>query len=306
MSSNDLRVVVVGLGVQGIKRAHIAGNEVVATVDQDKKKKANYINLSNIDTDTYDAVLLCTPDSIKIDLIKEILNNKKHVLVEKPLFANDIKQIEELQKIALNNNLVCYTAYNHRFEPHFINMKNIIAKNDLGKIYRLRMFYGNGTSKLVKESKWRDNESGVILDIGSHLIDTLLFWFNEKNIDIKVSNTFNFENSSPDHALLSGFIDNIFIELEISLVSWKNDFICDVVGEKGSAHIYSLCKWGPSKLVKRTRVLPSGRPNEDNKVLIMPDPTWKEEYKYFKNLILNKSLTDLTNDIKIIKILNNR
>ena len=37
------------------------------------------------------------------------------------------------------------------------------------------MFYGNGTSLLVKKSKWRDKDKGVLTDIGSHLIDICFF-----------------------------------------------------------------------------------------------------------------------------------
>ena len=40
-------------------------------------------------------------------------------------------------------------AYNHRFEPHFMRLK-LIDANKLGKIYSCRMFYGNGTARLVK------------------------------------------------------------------------------------------------------------------------------------------------------------
>ena len=163
-------------------------------------------------------------------------------------------------------------------------MKNLLINKALGKIFRLRMFYGNGTSGLVKQSEWRDQGSGVLLDIGSHLLDTLIFWFGDKNI-------------------LTGKIDNIFIELEVSLLSWKNDFICDVIGSKGSAHISSLCKWGPSKFIIRKRILPAGKPDENITTLIKPDPTWEQEYIYFKKLIKNKVKTNLSSDIKIFNIL---
>ena len=45
----------------------------------------------------------------------------------------------------------CYTAYNHRFEPHFVRMRDLIASGELGAIYSCRMFYGNGTARLVRE-----------------------------------------------------------------------------------------------------------------------------------------------------------
>ena len=67
-------------------------------------------------------------------------------------------------------------------------------------------------------------------------------------------------------------------------MSWRNHFTADVYGEHGSAHIESLCKWGPSTFVRRARVLPSGRPPEEAITLVQPDPTWAAEYEHFKRL----------------------
>ena len=63
----------------------------------------------------------------------------------------------------------------------------------LGKIYSCRLFYGNGTARLVRNS-WRDKKSGVILDIGSHLLDTCLFWFGKKTGNFKLRTFHKFEN----------------------------------------------------------------------------------------------------------------
>ena len=303
MIISDLKVVVVGMGVQGNKRARFAYKDLVATVDSNKK--ADYNDLEEIDDNIYDAVLLCTPDEVKYELLKKIINKKKHVLVEKPLFVDDVEKIIELQSIAIKNKVILYTAYNHRFEPHFVHMKSVLDNNEIGKIYRLRMFYGNGTSGLVRQSPWRDKGSGVLLDIGSHLIDTIIYWFGEDNIEITDTNSFSFENLSPDHSIIKGKINSIFFELEVSLLSWRNNFVCDIVGDKGSVHINSLCKWGPSIFIKRKRVLPSGKPDEKMTTLLQDDPTWKDEYTHFKNLIEKKINTDLSVDIKIFNILKN-
>jgi len=75
------------------------------------------------------------------------------------------------------------------------------------------------------------------------------------------------------------------IELEMTLLMWRNHFTCDILAEKGSAHIESLCKWGPSTFVHRTRVLPSGRPPEEAVTLTQEDPTWALEYAAFKERI---------------------
>jgi hypothetical protein len=57
-----------------------------------------------------------------------------------------------------------------------------------------------------------------------------------------------------------------------------------VFAENGSAHISSLCKWGPSTFTVRSRKLPSGRPDEESVTLVQPDPTWALEYEHFKKL----------------------
>ena len=301
MTLSKTRVVVVGMGVQGKKRAQVAGKDLIATVDI-LAKNADYDDIDNIDDKLYDAVLLCVPDSVKFDLIKKILVKKKHILVEKPLFLETKQKLSLLEKIANKNNVLLYTAYNHRFEPHFIKMKSSIENLEFGKIYRIRMFYGNGTSLLVKNSSWRDKGAGVVLDIGSHLLDTLLFWFKNKRIRIIDIKNFCFENSSPDHSIITGKIDNIFFELEVSLLSWRNNFICDVIGDKGSGHINSLCKWGPSKFIRRRRVYPAGRPDEKITTLTNQDPTWHKEYEYFKKLIKDNTQTNLKNDNQILKL----
>ena len=260
----QFKVVVVGLGVQGKKRALIAGSDLVATVDLDIANKADFKKITELNLNTFDAVLLCTPDNPndKISLIKYFLENKKHVLVEKPLFPENYLDFQEIKNLARSKKVYFYVAYNHRFEPHFKRMRDLIESSELGSIYNLRMFYGNGTARLVKNSIWRDSGKGVVMDIGSHLVDTLLFWFGKKNLRLNNLKSFNYENKSPDHAIMSGSIDKINFQLEVSLLSWKNSFTCDVFAEKGTAHINSLCKWGPSEFIIRKRKYPSGLPDE--------------------------------------------
>ncbi len=193
---------------------------------------------------------------------------------EKPLWAADDAAIGDLESLARRAGAVCYTAYNHRFEPHFVRMRDLIASGKLGRIYRCRMFYGNGTARLVRDSAWRDHGSGVLHDLGSHLLDTLRFWFGAVTEDFVVTASHRFENRSPDHVVIGSAHGVPSFELEMTLLSWRNHFTCDVFAEHGSAHIESLCKWGPSRFVERTRVLPSGRPPEAAVTLVEEDPTW--------------------------------
>ena len=297
-----MRVIVVGLGVQGYKRRAAAGSEFVAAVDP-VNREAAHRDVRDVPLDSYDAALVCVPDEPKVDLLGHFLGNGKHVLVEKPLWAANDADIPRLEALARGTGAVCYTAYNHRFEPHYVRMRELVGSGALGRVYHCRMFYGNGTARLVRDSAWRDQGAGVVPDLGSHLLDTLDFWFGDMGSDFFVYSARRFENRAPDHVVVGSRSTRPQVELEMALLSWRNHFTCDVLAEKGSAHISSLCKWGPSTFTLRTRVLPSGRPPEESVTLVQDDPTWALEYAHFRSLCERKVATDLARDLWLQKLL---
>ena len=299
-----MRVIVVGLGVQGYKRRKFAGADFVAAVDP-VNPEAQFKRVEDVPLDSYDAALACIPDEPKMDVLGYLLGHGKHVLVEKPLWATDEEEIVALERLARTKKAFCYTAYNHRFEPHYMRMRELVRSGKLGKIYRCRMFYGNGTARLVRDSAWRDQGAGVLPDLGSHLLDTVKFWFGDPGEDFQVVSANRFENLAPDHVVIMSKSAQPVIELEMTLLSWRNHFTCDVFAENGSAHISSLCKWGPATFTHRTRVLPSGRPAEDTETLEQEDPTWALEYAHFRQLCEVGTETDLSNDVWLNRSLRN-
>ena len=297
-----MRVIVVGYGVQGQKRLAVAGADAVGVVDP-IAAKADFRDLRAVPLDRYDAALVCTPDEPKIELLHHLLKNGKHVLVEKPLHAVSEGQLIELETLAQSTAAVCYTAYNHRFEPHYVAMRELLKGGTLGRVYRCRMFYGNGTARLVRDSAWRDQGAGVLPDLGSHLLDTARFWFGDIGEDFRLVSVNRFENLAPDHVVVAAESMQPRLELEMTLLSWRNHFTCDIFAENGTAHIESLCKWGPTTFTIRRRVLPSGRPPEEATTLVQADPTWVAEYTHFKQLIANHHRADLANDRWLHRVL---
>lgn len=290
-----MRIVIVGNGVQGKKRLRVAGSDGVGVVDP-VAADAQWRDVRDVPLDRYDSAFVCTPDAPKIELLKYLLGHGKHVAVEKPLHAENEQDLLDLETLGRKTGAVCYTAYNHRFEPHYIRMRDLLRSNALGRVYRCRMFYGNGTARLVRNSDWRDQGAGVLPDLGSHLLDTARFWFGEIADDFTVVSANGFENKAPDHVVIGSSGSEPKFEFEMTLLSWRNHFTCDIFAENGTAHIESLCKWGPTTFTHRVRVLPSGPPPEESVTLIKEDPTWVAEYAHFKNLVAAKAPTDLAND----------
>ena len=301
-----MKVIVAGMGVQGNKRVHFAGKDVVSTVDP-IKEGADFRSIEDAPLASYDAALLCIPDQPKVGIITYLLEQGKNVLVEKPLMAEKDEDLIKLAEMAREKNLICYTAYNHRFEPHIISVREAVRSGRLGEVYRIRMFYGNGTARDVRNSAWRDQGAGVLPDLGSHLLDILLFVFGEipEPEEWKVWACQRFENRSPDHVVVAAQPPGakIMIEFEMSLLSWRNHFVAEIYGSAGSLTMESLCKWGPSKLTYYERVLPSGCPPSELKTVTTPDPTWEMEYNHFKQLVQQGGKGNTSNDILINRIL---
>jgi scyllo-inositol 2-dehydrogenase (NADP+) len=295
-----MRVVVVGLGIQGRKRAAVAAQDLVATVDP-IVIDADYQDLMAVPLNSYDAVLLCVPDSSKFTLIKQSLEAGKSVLVEKPLALSRVER-EQVEKFRHTCGATVYVAYNHRFEPHIATAAHIFSSEVLGVSYSAYLSYGNGTASLVRQSVWRDKGLGVIPDLASHLLDMVDFWWGLENRDLSIVQMNRFENRACDQAtlILSGRPSVI---MQVSLVSWRNQFRAQVQCSNGSIDIEGLCKWGPSTLTQRDRKFPSGRPDEQANTIITTDPTWDSEYRYFRELVKKSDPGNLENSARIDDLL---
>jgi len=289
---------IIGEGIQGKKRLISLKKyfKFVGYVDP-VSKISKYKKINDVPLEFYDVAFVCVPDKNKKKIVEYLVYNKKHVLVEKPLNLK-LKEYINFEKIANKNKVVLYTAYNHRFEQNIIEMKKILKRKTLGKIYSIKIFYGNGTSKLVKISKWKDSGDGVISDLGSHLFDMIFFLLGKKKYNVKLIDKSKHENKSYDHVIakLSKNNDKLKIFLEMTYLSWRNTFKLDCICQKGSVHINGLCKWGPSILTIRERIFPSGYPKEMIKKIKSRDITWDKESKFFQNLINNKKNSSLKKD----------
>jgi len=294
------KFLIVGLGIQGVKRRAIIGERPCLTADP-FVATADYVRIQDVPLDSFDVVFLCTPDSVKKEIVEYCVTHGKHVLIEKP-FTLEPAVYAELSVLQENTGSTIYVAYNHRFEPHIARVKELLEQGNLGEIYTVSLSYGNGTAELVRLSDWRDSGIGVVADLGSHLLDMIDFWWGLKGRNIDFLDARTIENRAYDQATfrVSG---EPSIYAETTMLSWRNDFHCHIRGSEGSAHISSLCKWGPTSLTIRGRVRPNGRPDEHTTTLVESDPTWSREFDHFVALIEEGNPGNLATSREISRIL---
>src|SRR4029079_11720088 len=86
----------------------------------------------------------------------------KHAVVEKPLVL-DAESAAVLARHAEAGKAIWYPSYNFQVEQHVIALKRLLDAGAVGRVYRVRMFYGNGTAGSIAGT-WRDSRLGILED----------------------------------------------------------------------------------------------------------------------------------------------
>ena len=125
---------------------------LIAGIDSDSSSRdefesysgaKSYNNLATLkdDIDTVDIVSICTPTTIRLSIIKEIIPLKpKIIIIEKPI-ASTSEEAYKIKKIAYDNNIKVYVNYMRRVEPFFLELKNSI---NVGRVRSIVINYTNG------------------------------------------------------------------------------------------------------------------------------------------------------------------
>ena len=125
-----------------------------------------------------DLIVIATPNTVHFSLAKQALLLGKHVVIDKP-FTNTTKEADELIDIAKQENKVLSVFHNRRFDSGFKTVQKIINENILGNIVEVEIHFDRYRPKL-KDNAWREENipgSGVLYDLGSHLLDQALVFF---------------------------------------------------------------------------------------------------------------------------------
>jgi len=288
-----MRYVVVGLGNIGSKRKAVLGDRCVASVDP-FNPVADFRMPGDCPPGRYDAAVLAVPNDVKIELLEFFLGQGKHVLVEKPLIL-DQRTADRLLECRARTGAIWYTSYNFRFEPHVVSIRQHLEAGHIGRMYRARMFYGNGTVANIAGS-WRDSRYGVLEDMASHLVDLTGYLFGKFGSEFNVWERRGHELKGFDHCILATADRSVVVES--SFLSWKNRWRIEVTGEQGALEMDGLTKWGQSQLLLWRRRLPSGPPDESLDTAYGPDPTWAADVEHFERLARSGE-TSCQNDLWI-------
>ena len=164
------------------------GFELYSVLERSKKQASEIYpdvrsvsNLEEILEDpNVELVIVNTPNYTHFEYASKALQAGKHVVVEKPFTVNAIEAVE-LISIARENNRMLTVYHNRRWDSDFLTVKKFLSTGLLGEVVDAEIHYDRynpGLSPKVHKENAGPG-TGVLHDLGSHLIDSAIRLFGK-------------------------------------------------------------------------------------------------------------------------------
>jgi len=223
------------MGKMGLLHAGILNSindvKVTAVADTEKliinfiEKNTTGIKVFNdykkmLDNSNLDLVYITTPVNSHVLIASECAKRNLHFFIEKPL-GRTANECESLCKIIKNFQIVNMVGYVLRYSDTFKKAKELLDEGVLGVITGIKgtIFHTQETSKgLGWRFKKEISGGGILIDLGIHLID-LLMWYFGKIIAVRGSiESFIIQDIEDNVTGLLTFDNNLKCTFE---ASWK-------------------------------------------------------------------------------------
>ena len=207
-----MKIVIIGTGSWGKNHCRVLSEFGVLSAVCDiniqraeefgKKYSVNFYNsLENmLEKEEFDAAFVCSPTSTHFDITSALIENKKHVFVEKPMtyLSEDGQKLVEM---SIKNKVILTCGYIERFNPAVATVKNFLRSKKYGDLIRLEFYREHRMPQHIKDV-------GIIYDTSVHDIDTAMWLFDETP-EVVYAKSGQINHEHEDFAtIMLGFKDN--------------------------------------------------------------------------------------------------
>lgn len=258
--NNDVKFAVVGFGHIGRRHASIIkefpGASLVAIIDSNPLVREDQLYPAGVPffaslTDLFaaelsvDVVTIATPNGFHTEHAMEVLSNRRHVVIEKPMGLSK-STCEQVISKALQVSRQVFVVKQNRYSPPSRWLKEVVQKEVIGKVCMVQInCYWNRDDRYYKPGGWKGTkelDGGVLFTQFSHFIDIMYWVFGDiRNIQARFHNFSHKHNTEFED---SGLITFEFVNggigcLNYSTSVWDKNMESSiaVVGTKGSVKV---------------------------------------------------------------------
>lgn len=123
-------------------------------------------------------VVISTPNDTHVPYVRQALEAGRHVVVEKP-FAPTAAEARQLTELAKQQNRVLTVYQNRRWDSDFQTVRRVLNSGELGELKHYEAHFDR-YKPVLNPKKWKETPSpgsGILYDLGSHILDQALVLF---------------------------------------------------------------------------------------------------------------------------------
>jgi len=245
----------------------IEGANLLAVMRRNEEKLIDYAKRHNVPKYTtdylellkdkdIDAVYIATPPNMHHFYTLEAAKYKKAVYVEKPM-AMTVAECEEMIQVCNDNNVPLFVAYYRRGQDKFNKVREMIESKEIGEVRSFQYFYTSGIPKGDPNRSWLLSKEvaggGLLYDIGSHMIDTMIYLFGEVKMATGIScNQSKALNVNDVTTGILQFKNNIQGSIQLSFNGNERRDELTIIGSKGSLK-FSIMEYDNVSVIKEDK-----------------------------------------------------
>jgi len=221
--------------------AALGNGELVAVAETDPQTRArslagrptvaafaDYREL--LDRCPVDATVICLPPALHAEAAIACFERGLHVYVEKPLAAT-VDQADAVIRAWKRAGTVGAIGHNLRFHPLVLQLRDAIARGEVGKVIGALTVFGASLRALPDWKRRRESGGGVLLDLVTHHVDLLRFVLGAEVAEVTATLR-TVETEDDTAALTLRFENGPVASLFASLVAVEEDRVA-IYGEDG-------------------------------------------------------------------------
>ncbi len=188
-----------GLGLIGagaIGRVHadnihrnIKGARLAAVADVDQKAAKSVAGEAKIYSDFHEmirdpsveAIIVCTPPFLKMEITKEAAAAGKAVFCEKPISVT-LQDTDRMVDIVKKGGIKFQVGYQRRFDPSYLKAKQAMESGELGQLLLLKEHNRDPPGPILGWSTMPEKSGGIFLDTTSHDFDAVR-WLSGSEVE---------------------------------------------------------------------------------------------------------------------------
>ena len=248
-----IRVGLVGFGLAG-RVFHaplissVEGLELAAVVERTSSRAGErypgVVTYNSVDELLADGsiklVVVATPNATHFQVAMRALEAAKNVIVDKPAAVTS-DQIAQLMGLAGGVGLQFIPFHNRRWDSDFLTIQKVVHEKELGGLVFFDSTFDRwrpgSSSRLWKEDS---EHGGLLLDIGTHIVDQALFLFGlPESVSAEVRRERNGEGANDSFTIRLHYFTEVSITLSANLLSTLARPRFHLRGNKGN-----YWKWG--------------------------------------------------------------